>query len=41
MGAKAVQGINEGMDMLAQGRRVVTEEGRVCGLGGYATVLQD
>jgi hypothetical protein len=41
MGVDAVQGIKGGKDTLAQGRRVVTERGGVCGLGGYAIVLQD
>jgi hypothetical protein len=35
------QGIEEGMDMLSRGRRVVTERAGVCGLGGYVIVLQD
>jgi hypothetical protein len=41
MGVDAVQGIKKGKDMLAQGRRVITETTGVCGLGGYAIVLQD
>jgi hypothetical protein len=41
MGVDAVQGVKGGMDMPAQGRRVVTEEAGVCELGGYAIVLQD
>jgi hypothetical protein len=41
MGVDAVQGIKGGKDMPPHGPRIVTERAGVCGLGGYAVVLQD